>query len=172
MDLIASTERMPRPGETVFATGLTRVPGGKGLNQAIAARRLGLAPVYMLGSVGNDPSGTELLEFMRAEDIETIGVTSSSNPTGVALITIDSHAENTIVVATGANSRFASDTLDPLAVHIANAGVALVQLEIPVETVHRFLSIASRVRRSPQYSTPPPPCPSPTPFFPSPTSCA
>ena len=143
MDLIASTERMPRPGETVFATSLTRVAGGKGLNQAIAARRLGLAPVYMLGSIGNDPFGSELLEFMRAEDIETVGITSSPDPTGVALITVDSHAENTIVVATGANSRFAPSTLDPLSSHIANAGVALVQLEIPVETVHRFLTIAS-----------------------------
>ena len=106
MDLIASTERMPRPGETVFATGLTRVAGGKGLNQAIAARRLGLAPVYMFGSVGNDPFGTELLDFMHEEDIETVGITSSPNPTGVALITVDSNAENTIVVAAGANSRF------------------------------------------------------------------
>ena len=143
MDLIASTERMPRPGETVFATGLTRVPGGKGLNQAIAARRLGLAPVYMLGSVGNDPFGTELLEFMHEEDIETVGVTSAPNSTGVALITVDSHAENTIVVATGANSRFFPEHLDSLAPYIAGAGVALVQLEIPVETVHRFLTIAS-----------------------------
>ena len=114
MDLIASTERMPRPGETVFATSLTRVAGGKGLNQAIAARRLGLAPVYMLGSIGNDPFGSELLEFMRAEDIETVGITSSPDPTGVALITVDAHAENTIVVATGANSRFSPEHLDPL----------------------------------------------------------
>ena len=143
MDLIASTERMPRPGETVFATGLTWVPGGKGLNQAIAARRLGLAPVYMFGSVGNDPFGTELLDFIHEEDIETVGVTSSPNPTGVALITVDSHAENTIVVATGANSRFFPEHLDSLAPYIAGAGVALVQLEIPVETVHHFLTIAS-----------------------------
>ena len=63
MDLIASAERMPRPGETVFATGITRVAGGKGLNQAIAARRLGTAPVHMLGSVGGDPFGEELLQF-------------------------------------------------------------------------------------------------------------
>ena len=143
MDLIASTERMPRPGETVFATGLNRVPGGKGLNQAIAARRLGLAPVYMLGSVGNDPFGTELLDFMHEEDIETVGITSAPNSTGVALITVDSNAENTIVVAAGANSRFFPEHLDSLAPYIAGAGVALVQLEIPVETVHRFLTIAS-----------------------------
>ena len=143
MDLIASTERMPRPGETVFATGLTRVAGGKGLNQAIAARRLGLAPVYMLGSVGNDPFGTDLLDFMHEEDIETVGITSAPNSTGVALITVDSNAENTIVVAAGANSRFFPEHLDSLAPYIAGAGVALVQLEIPVETVHRFLTIAS-----------------------------
>ena len=143
MDLIASTERMPRPGETVFATGLTRVAGGKGLNQAIAARRLGNAPVYMLGSVGKDPFGDELIDFMHTENVEAVGVSRTSEPTGVALITVDAHAENTIVVATGANSRFSPDTLEPLTSHIANAGVALVQLEIPVETVHRFLTIAS-----------------------------
>lgn len=143
MDLIASTERMPRPGETVFATGLTRVAGGKGLNQAIAARRLGNSPVYMLGSVGKDPFGDELLDFMHTENVEAVGVSRTSEPTGIALITVDAHAENTIVVATGANSRFSPDTLEPLTSHIANAGVALAQLEIPVETVHRFLTIAS-----------------------------
>ena len=98
----------------------------------------------MLGSVGNDPFGNELLEFMRAEDIETVGITSSPDPTGVALITVDSHAENTIVVATGANSRFGPDTLRTLrSPTYPDADVALVQLEIPVETVHHFLTIAS-----------------------------
>ncbi len=146
MDLIASTERMPRPGETLFATALTRVPGGKGLNQAVAARRLGLAPVFMFGSVGQDPFGDSLLEFMHTEGIDSLGVARASAPTGVALITVDARAENTIVVAPGANSHLTPDSLDVLRAHVAQAGVALVQLEIPVETVHRFLEIASGSR--------------------------
>lgn len=143
MDLIASTERMPRLGETVFATTLNRVAGGKGLNQAIAARRLGDAPVYMFGSVGEDPFGDELLGVMESEGIDPAGVTRAPTPTGVALITVDAQAENTIVVATGANSRLSPEHLDTMVSQISDAGVALVQLEIPVEAVHRFLAIAS-----------------------------
>ena len=142
MDLIATADRMPRPGETVFASGLRRVAGGKGLNQAVGARRLGSGRVYMLGSVGQDPFGDELLEFMREEDIESEGVGRTEVPTGVALITVDAQAENTIVVAVGANSRLSAAGIEAVAPRISGAGVALVQLEVPVEAVHRFLSIA------------------------------
>ena len=142
MDLIASTERMPRLGETVFATGIVRVAGGKGLNQAVAAKRLGSGPVYMLGSVGEDPFGEELLEFMQEEGIEAEGVGRADAPTGVALITVDAEAENTIVVAVGANSHLSAEALDDLAPLISGAGVALVQLEVPVEAVRKFLSVA------------------------------
>ena len=143
MDLIATAERMPRPGETVFATGITRVAGGKGLNQAVAARRLGAGPVYMLGSVGDDPFGEELLAFMGEEGIGAEGVGRADVPTGVALITVDAEAENTIVVAVGANSRLSAESVGTQSSLIADAGVALAQLEVPVEAVHRFLSIAS-----------------------------
>ena len=141
MDLIATAERMPRPGETVFATGISRVAGGKGLNQAVAAKRLGGGAVYMLGSVGEDPFGEELLGFMREESIGAEGVGRADVPTGVALITVDAQAENTIVVAVGANSRLSAGAMDSQSTLIADAGVALVQLEAPVEAVHRFLSI-------------------------------
>ena len=142
MDLIATAERMPRPGETVFASGLTRVAGGKGLNQAIAAKRLGSGPVYMLGSVGEDPFGEELVGFRVEEGIGVAGVGRAEAPTGVALITVDEEAENTIVVAVGANSRLSAEDVDSKVRLIADAGVALAQLEVPVDAVHRFLSIA------------------------------
>ena len=142
MDLIATAERMPRPGETVFATGISRVAGGKGLNQAVASRRLGSGTVYMLGSVGDDPFGEELRGFMGEEGIEAEGVGRVDVPTGVALITVDDHAENTIVVAVGANSHLSPEALGAQASLIADAGVALAQLEVPVEAVHRFMSIA------------------------------
>lgn len=141
MDLIATAERMPRPGETVFATGISRVAGGKGLNQAVAAKRLGGGEVYMLGSVGEDPFGEELLGFMREEGIGAEGVGRADVPTGVALITVDAQAENTIVVAVGANSRLSAEAMDSQSKLIADAGVALAQLEAPVDAVHRFLSI-------------------------------
>lgn len=142
MDLIATAERMPRPGETVFATGIARVPGGKGLNQAIAAKRLGSGAVHMIGSVGEDPFGAELLEFMREEGIEAEAVSRADVPTGVALITVDAQAENTIVVAVGANSCLTPESLDSQAFLIADASVALAQLETPIGAVQRFLSMA------------------------------
>ena len=116
---------------------------GKGLNQAVAARRLGAGPVYMVGSVGEDPFGEELLAFMGEEGIGAEGVGRADVPTGVALITVDAEAENTIVVAVGANSRLSAESVGTQSSLIADAGVALAQLEVPVEAVHRFLSIAS-----------------------------
>ena len=142
MDLIATVARMPRPGETVFGTYLQQIPGGKGLNQAVAARRLGHEPVEMIGKVGDDDFGDSLLEFIRSQDIDLVGVSRCPGPTGTALITVDADAENTIVVVPGANSRLRPEDLDRQTYLIAEAGTALAQLEIPVETVQGFFSMA------------------------------
>ena len=80
---------------------------------------------------------------MGEEGIGAEGVGRADVPTGVALITVDAEAENTIVVAVGANSRLSAEDVDSQSSLIAGAGVALAQLEVPIEAVHRFLSIAN-----------------------------
>ena len=124
LDLVASAERLPRPGETVSGASFARYPGGKGGNQAVAAARLG-ARVRMIGSVGDDPAAEEATSGLREAGIE-LDLQRGADPTGVALITVDRGGETTIVVAPGANTR-----LRPR----ATAGAVLCQLEIPDEPV-------------------------------------
>ena len=128
LDLVASTARLPRPGETVAGTAYAEHAGGKGLNQAVAAARSG-AVVAMVGAVGDDDAGRRLRSIAEAEgiDVEAIDVIPGS-PTGRALITVDADAENSIVVIPGANSHVRADA-------IPDARVVIAQLEVPVDEV-------------------------------------
>jgi ribokinase len=120
LDLVASAERLPRPGETITGAEFARYPGGKGANQAVAAARMG-AEVRMIGSVGQDPAAEEATAGLRAAGVE-LELQQSTDPTGVALITVDAGGETTIVVAPGANTRLTQRPVD---------GAVLCQLEIP-----------------------------------------
>jgi ribokinase len=124
LDLVASAERLPRPGETITGAAFARYPGGKGANQAVAAARMG-AEVRMMGSVGQDPAAEEATAGLRGAGVE-LELQQSSDPTGVALITVDVDGETTIVVAPGANTRLTGRPVD---------GAVLCQLEIPDEPV-------------------------------------
>lgn len=127
------TSRHPAPGETVLGTSHYAGGGGKGANQAVAAARL-RARVGIVGRVGDDDVGRALISDLTDEGIDTTAVTIDPElPTGMALITIDSSAENTIVVSPGANMALLPDHL-PQRV-IAEAAVVLAQLEVPVDTV-------------------------------------
>jgi ribokinase len=132
-DLTVVAARHPRPGETVLGTSHYSGGGGKGANQAVAAARLGAA-VTMVGRVGDDEYGTTLIEGLSSEGVDTsqVGVDLSS-PTGLAVITVDEQAENTIVVSPGANMKLRPGHLDQEL--IAGASVVLSQLEVPVDTV-------------------------------------
>jgi ribokinase len=124
LDLVATCERLPRPGETVTDAEFARHPGGKGANQAVAAARLG-ATVRMVGCVGEDELADAALAGLREAGVE-LEVRTVQAPTGVALIVVDGEGENEIVVAPGANGL----------VDAPEAGEnTLVQLEIPPETV-------------------------------------
>src|SRR5918997_1600668 len=97
LDLVARVPRLPEPGETLAATAFSRVPGGKGANQALAARRLG-ADVRLVAAVGSDGMGDEALALLRADGVRLDGVRSvPGEPTGVALIEVDAAGETTIV---------------------------------------------------------------------------
>src|SRR5262245_41515374 len=101
MDIVAQVERHPVPGETVPGTTLAYFPGGKGANQAVAAARAG-ANVLMLGAVGDDAFGSDLVRFLEGNGIETGNVVGRTDvPTGTALIIVDVAGENSIVVIPG-----------------------------------------------------------------------
>jgi ribokinase len=144
LDFVARGPRLPAPGETVTGAVLARHPGGKGANQALAARRLG-AEVRLVARVGRDAMADEALALLRAEGVD-LGpcVVDPDAPTGVALITVDDGGENQIVVAPGANAALGPTDVpasggratDAAGRDDAGRDDALVaQLEVPVETV-------------------------------------
>ena len=109
LDLVVRAERLPRPGETVSGARFSRVPGGKGANQAVAAARLG-AEVALVGCVGRDAFAEEALAGLREAGVEERWLTKEA-PTGIALITVDAAGETTIVVAPGANAELRPEDL-------------------------------------------------------------
>lgn len=132
-DVTVLTSRLPRPGETILGTSHFWAGGGKGANQAVASARLD-ARVGMIGRVGDDDAGRSLVQSLIAEGIDVSGVsTDPERPTGLAAITVDARAENTIVVSPGANAALAPEHVLPDV--IGAAAVVLAQLEIPMETV-------------------------------------
>jgi len=132
LDIVAAAPKLPAPGETVTGARLHRYPGGKGANQALAARRLG-ADVRLYAHVGADAAADEALALLRAEGVDLSAcAVSATEPTGVALIAVAPDGENQIVVAPGANASFTPDLFDPEA-----ADAVICQLEIPVETVEK-----------------------------------
>ena len=107
LDLIATVERLPAPGETVRSGSFSTAPGGKGANQALAAARAG-GRVRMIGAVGKDAFAAEALACLREGKVELSGVREAAAATGIALIFVDGKGENVIVVAPGANGRITS----------------------------------------------------------------
>lgn len=130
LDLSLGVDALPRPGETVLASSLTHAPGGKGGNQAVAAARAG-ARVQFVGAVGDDAAGAQLRAHLRANGVGLDGVVEIPGPSGTAVVVVDANAENTIVVAPGANGRFTLAD-DRTRTVVANCDVLLTQLEIPV----------------------------------------
>jgi ribokinase len=132
MDLVVRVRRHPRPGETVMGLGHASHPGGKGANQAVAAARLG-ASVSMVGRVGDDGHGRQLLDALRADGVGVRHVLRGSRPTGVAFIQVDESGQNSIVVSPGANAEVTED--DVRAQDLTAAAVVMLQLEVPIDTV-------------------------------------
>ena len=143
MDLVVETGQFPSPGETVLGLRFKTFPGGKGANQAVAARRLG-ARVAMIGCVGDDAFGLELIQTLKNEGVDTRHVRIASEmTTGVASITV-SQAENAIVVVPGANHALSPDDVQAAEAAFVAADVVLCQLEIPLATVEAAAVLAER----------------------------
>lgn len=140
-DMTVKADKLPSPGETVLGGSFCMGLGGKGANQAIAAKRLG-GDVAFACKVGRDFFGEMSLEKYRSEGLDISGVMYSASPSGVALITVDSSAENSIVVAPGANADFTVQDIRRLAPAITSSSILLLQLEIPLESVMEAARIA------------------------------
>ena len=135
VDIVALTERLPTPGETVTGGTLLINHGGKGANQAVAARRLG-ADVRFIGCVGDDTFGPELRQSMTAEGIGVQGLaTIAGINSGTAVIVVDAAGRNQIAVASGANLRLTVDWVARFLEDFAWAQVVICQLEVPLDTV-------------------------------------
>lgn len=138
LDLVARTPRLPRPGETVQGTGYAELPGGKGLNQAVAAARAG-ARVAMVGALGDDTAGTILRDVARSDGVDDRWITTTAGvPTGRALIAVDDAAENSIVVVPGANAHVELTELP-------GAKVVLAQLEVDPLVVAEAFRLARSI---------------------------
>lgn len=143
-DMVIKTEHLPRPGETVLGGTFFMNPGGKGANQAVAIARLG-GYVSFICKTGSDIFGHQSQQLFEEEGIETSYIFSDSkNPSGVALITVDAHAENCIVVASGANAALLPSDLASAVEAIEEADLVLMQLEIPMDTVEYVAEAAYR----------------------------
>jgi ribokinase len=135
LDLVAKAERLPRDGETVTGATFSRVPGGKGANQAVAAARLG-ARVDLIACVGEDELAPLALVGLEEAGVN-LRLKRVQDSTGVALIAVDEEGRNAIIVAPGANLQLRPDDLE-----IGETDAVLCQLEIPLETVERASELA------------------------------
>ena len=144
MDLVGVASHIPSPGETVLGREFFQAPGGKGGNQAYAAARLG-GSASMLGRVGSDDYGRMLRANLEAAGCDASQVKAAPGSSGVALISLDDAGQNSILVAPGANALYAAADFEEDAHALVGAGLLLLQLEIPIETV---MAAASAGRRA------------------------
>jgi ribokinase len=134
-DMVIKTEKLPAPGETILGGIFLMNPGGKGANQAVAAARLG-GKVTFITKRGNDLFGNQAIGLLMREGIDTRYIVKDLDfPSGVALITVDSTGENSIVVAPGSNANLLQEDIPPEIFDSGKFEILLLQLEIPLNTV-------------------------------------
>ena len=134
-DLVVKTGRFPKPGETLVGGDFFLFQGGKGANQAVAASRMG-AQVSFISKVGKDLFGKQTQESLEKEGISTrLVLEDAEKASGIALITVNEHGENTIVVAPGANASLSPYDIQAALPSLPSHDFILCQLEIPIETI-------------------------------------
>jgi ribokinase len=141
MDLFIEAARLPTPGETVLGRNFRRAPGGKGANQAVALARMGGA-CAMIGAVGDDSFGDEMLANLRAAGVDTNAVAQRAGAaSGIAMIAVDDCGQNQIVVASGANGTLSPDDIARQTALIRRSRAVVVQLETPLPAVEAALRL-------------------------------
>lgn len=139
MDMVTRVDRLPRLGETLAAKSFDIFFGGKGANQAVAAAKLG-ADVLMITKVGDDIFGPGYVRNFREQGVDVRHVKPvPGEPNGVASIAVDADANNAILISLGANRFLLPADIDAAADDLARCGLILLQLEMPMETVHRAI---------------------------------
>lgn len=144
IDLIATVERLPSPGETVAGDSFSTAAGGKGANQALAARRAG-SEVRMAGAVGRDPFAEPALALLKEAGVDCSAVRAVDRPTGTALILVDATGENIITVVAGANGALGPEDARKAVGAMAAGDILLMQMEVPERVVEAAL-LAARER--------------------------
>lgn len=139
-DITLHMENLPLPGETVIAHDLKTSLGGKGANQAVAAARMG-APVHFIGAIGNDLGSQTIIEQLNSDHINTTGIDRVDINTGTAYISIDSHAENNIIVYPGANFAITKEHLEANTELFEKSDYCLLQLEIPLDIIKETIRL-------------------------------
>jgi len=164
-DMVIKSEKFPVPGETLLGGEFFLFPGGKGANQAVAAARLG-GKVIFVARVGNDIFGDQARQQFKAEGIITDYIVKDSDrPSGVALITVDSKGENTIVVAQGSNGALSSDDVESASKEFEKSDIVLTQLETPLPTILHVAKLAGKFGKK-MILNPAPAAPLPPELFP------
>lgn len=142
MDLVIEVPRFPAPGETVAGTNFRRVCGGKGANQACAAARMGHSAA-LIGAVGRDAFGEELLANLQSAGVNTANVAQRDDTaTGTAMILLNAEGQNQIVVANGSNDFVPATQIERSRAAIESCRALLVQLETPLDSVTAALKMA------------------------------
>lgn len=141
VDLVAQVKRLPRPGETVAGESFVTSPGGKGANQALAARRAGAA-VRMVGAVGRDYFSRDALQYLSAAGVDLSDVASVTGQTGTALIFVGSDGENVIAIVPGANAAVSDEVAKAAIGKMASRDTLLLQMEVPLDTIETAASLA------------------------------
>lgn len=135
VDMVVRTSHLPAPGETILGGEFFMNQGGKGANQAVAIKRLGGNLIFM-AKLGNDVLGRQSVGYFKKEGIDTRYIAlDEDSASGVALISVDDHAENSIVVASGANMLLNEQDVDKMLEEMCEGDILLMQLEIPLQTV-------------------------------------
>lgn len=161
MDITARTDKLPDTGETVAARSVEYLPGGKGLNQAVAAAKIGTT-VVLAGCLGSDSFADELASFVRWHKIDVSCLRRSEKNSGIALITVDERGQNTIVVAPGSNADVCPEDVKKLPV--SPGDVVVCQFEIPPAAVAAAFAKARRYGAR-TILNPSPVCPIPDEIF-------
>lgn len=146
MDLVVNIDTMPKPGQTIIGSNFKEVPGGKGANQAVAMARLN-GNVSMIGKVGEDGFGQTLINSLKNDKVDTTYIQTAKGATGVALITVDKNAQNSIVVSPGANFEVKEDDIDNNIEAIKNSDIVVLQLETPLNTIKYALNKAKELNK-------------------------
>lgn len=144
IDISVTATSFPKKGETIIGNSLKYSYGGKGANQAITCGKLG-ADVKFLACVGDDSKGREVVEYLGNNGVDVSKIKFSRiNPTGTAIITIDSNGDNNIVVIQGANAECDAKYLEENENEFSNCDIVLLQMEIPIDAIEKAIILASK----------------------------